>query len=175
VFRRKVWRHARMKNADWPRLWLKNESSESDVAARTHTQYNNNDRSGTTRLSKIAHIGSIDVSSSDCQEMQPSGCTMRIRSHASALGAVSPNGCVRRRQIEFAATIETDLICAVLDREDTAEVMMPAAKKELEHTPEKFHKSCARCRRSQLPLASSHSSSERTLARASAIAQSAAP
>jgi hypothetical protein len=37
------------------------------------------------------------------------------------------------------------------------------------------HKSPARCRRSQVPLASSHSSSERTLARASAIEQSAAP
>ena len=27
VFRRKVWRHARMKNADWPQLQLKLDSS----------------------------------------------------------------------------------------------------------------------------------------------------
>jgi hypothetical protein len=37
------------------------------------------------------------------------------------------------------------------------------------------YQSCARWRRSQLPFASSHSSNERTLARAKAIAQSAAP
>ena len=39
----------------------------------------------------------------------------------------------------------------------------------------RFHQSCARCRRSQLPLASSQFSKERTLARARAIEQSAAP
>src|SRR5579863_5901939 len=62
VFHRKVWRHARMKNADWPRLRLKNESSESEIAARTHSQYSKNDRSGIVRLSKIAHKSKTRVS-----------------------------------------------------------------------------------------------------------------
>ena len=106
---------------------------------------------------------------------KPSGYTMTIRSHARALGAIGPNGRMRRRQIEFPPAVETDLVCTMLDREHTAQMTMPAAKKELEDAPEELHKSCARCRRSQLPLASSHSSRERTLARARAIAQSAAP
>jgi hypothetical protein len=79
------------------------------------------------------------------------------------------------RQIEFASTVEANLVRAVFDREHAAEVTMPAAKNKLEDTQEKVHKSCARWRRSQLPLASSHSSRERTLARARAIEQSAAP
>jgi hypothetical protein len=48
-------------------------------------------------------------------------------------------------------------------------------RSKLEDQRKELHKSCARCLRSQLPLASSHSSSERTLARARAMAQSAAP
>jgi len=81
-----------MKNADWPRLWLKNESSESDVAARTHTQYNNNDRSGTTRLSKIAHIGSIDVSSSDW----PGNATFRLHDEDSLPRECAGSGLAKR-------------------------------------------------------------------------------
>lgn len=100
---------------------------------------------------------------------------MRMCSYAAALRAVEPKGFMRRRQIEFSSAIETDLVRTVLDRKHTTQMMMPAAKKELEDAPEKSHKSCARCRRSQLPFASNHSSSERTLARARAIAQSAAP
>jgi hypothetical protein len=79
------------------------------------------------------------------------------------------------RQIEFPSTVEANLVGAVFDREYTAEVTMPAAKHKLEDVQQEFHKSCARWRRSQLPFASSHSSRERTLARARAIAQSAAP
>ena len=78
------------------------------------------------------------------------------------------------RQVEFPSTVEADLVCAVFDGEDAAEVTVPAAKDELKNR-QQFHKSPARWRRSQLPLASNHSSSERTLARAKAIAQSAAP
>jgi len=79
------------------------------------------------------------------------------------------------RQVEFLSTIKADLVRAVFDRKYTADVTMPAAKNELIDIQQEFHKSCARWRRSQLPLASNHSSSERTLARAKAIAQSAAP
>ena len=62
MFCRNVWRNARMKNADWPRLQLKNESSESDVAARTHNQYKKNDRSVFSCLSKTAHMEGIKAS-----------------------------------------------------------------------------------------------------------------
>ncbi len=72
-------------------------------------------------------------------------------------------------------TVEAHLVGAVFDGEDTAQVTMPATKNKLENPAQRFHQSCARWRRSQLPLASSHSSRERTLARARAIAQSAAP
>ncbi len=79
------------------------------------------------------------------------------------------------RQIEFPSAVEADLIRAVFDREYPADMTVAAAKNKLEDSEKQFHKSCARWRRSQLPLASNHSSSERTLARAKAIAQSAAP
>jgi len=82
---------------------------------------------------------------------------------------------MRVGQIEFPSTVEADLVCAVLNGEHAAEVAVPAAKDKLEYIEQEFHRSCARCRRSQLPLASNHSSRERTLARARAIAQSAAP
>jgi hypothetical protein len=78
-------------------------------------------------------------------------------------------------QIEFATTVEADLVCAVFNGENTAEVAVPAAENKLEHSQQGFHKSPARWRRSQLPFASSQLSRERTLARARAIAQSAAP
>jgi hypothetical protein len=78
-------------------------------------------------------------------------------------------------QIEFPSTVEANLIRAVSNREHTAEVTVPATKEKLEDVHQEFHTSCARWRRSQLPFASSHSSRERTLARARAIAQSAAP
>jgi hypothetical protein len=64
------------------------------------------------------------------------------------------------RQIEFPSTVEANLVRAVFDRKHTAEVTVAAAKNKLEDVQQEFHKSCARWRRSQLPLASSHSSSE---------------
>ena len=79
------------------------------------------------------------------------------------------------RQIEFPSTIEANFVCAVFDREYPADMTVAATENKLEDCEKQFHKSCARWRRSQLPLASNHSSSERTLARANAIAQSAAP
>jgi len=56
-----------MKDADWLVVaWsltvratddqLKNENCDSNVAARTHSQYKKNVRSGLVRLSKIAHM-----------------------------------------------------------------------------------------------------------------------
>lgn len=78
-------------------------------------------------------------------------------------------------QVEFPTTIEADPVCAVPDREYSTHVSMSATKDKLENPDQRFHQSCARWRRSTLPFASSHSSRERTLARAKAIAQSAAP
>jgi hypothetical protein len=89
--------------------------------------------------------------------------------------ASGPYRHVRTRQIEFTSTVEANLVCAVFDGEHTAEVTVAASKHKLKNVQQEFHKSCARWRRSQLPLASSQSSRERTLARARAIAQSAAP
>ena len=82
---------------------------------------------------------------------------------------------MRVGQLEFPSTVKADPVCAVFDREHTAEVTVPAAKGKLENPKQRSHQSRACWRRSQLPLASSHSSRERTLARARAIAQSAAP
>jgi len=79
---------------------------------------------------------------------------------------------MRVRQIEFPSTVEADLVCAVFNGEGAAEVTVPAAEDELENRRQ-FHKS--RRRRSQLPLASSHSREGRTLIRAKAIEQLAAP
>jgi hypothetical protein len=93
---------------------------------------------------------------------------------SSVQRSIEPHGGVGVRQVEFPPTIEADLVSPVLDGEHAAEVTVPAAKDELKNRRQ-FHKSCARWRRSQLPLSSSHSSRELTLARARAIAQSAAP
>jgi len=104
-----------------------------------------------------------------------SACVVRICSEAGGRRSVGRSRCKRVRQVEFPSTIEADAVCAVFDGEHAAEVTVPATKNKLKDTQEQFHKSCARWRRSELPLVSSHSSRDLTLARARAIAQSAAP
>jgi hypothetical protein len=100
---------------------------------------------------------------------------MKIRPQAGSRRGAGRSCSERIRQVEFLSAVEANLIRSVFDREHTAEMTVPAAENKLEHSQQEFHKSCARWRRSQLPLASSQSSRERTLARARAIAQSAAP
>src|SRR5450755_3248952 len=100
---------------------------------------------------------------------------MRIRLQTDARRSGRPYWDWSASQVEFPSAIEADLVCAVFDSEYTALVAVPAAKDKLKYVEQKFHKSCACWRRSQLPLASNHSSRERTLARARAMAQSAAP
>jgi hypothetical protein len=102
--------------------------------------------------------------------------TMESRPKMDIRRIIGPHGSVRVRvrQLEFPSTVEADPVGAAFDRKHTAQMAVPASENELEK-PWQFHKSCARWRRSQLPLASSHSSRVRTLARARAIAQSAAP
>lgn len=78
-------------------------------------------------------------------------------------------------QVKFPSTVEADLVCTVFDGEHPALMTMPAAKEKLGNPNKRFHKSCTRWRRSQLPFTSSQSSKDFTLARARAIAQSAAP
>jgi|HubBroStandDraft_6_1064221.scaffolds.fasta_scaffold99142_3 hypothetical protein len=77
-------------------------------------------------------------------------------------------------QIEFCSTIEADPIGAVFDGEHAAAVTVPAAKDKLENPKQRVHRFGSR-RRSQHPLASSQARRERTLARARAMEQSAAP
>ena len=84
-------------------------------------------------------------------------------------------GSVSIWQIELLPTVEADLVCAVFDGEHSTLMTMAAAKEKLENPKKRFHRSCARWRRSQLPLTSSQSSNDFTLARARAIEQSAAP
>ena len=128
------------------------------------------------RLSKIAHIRTIPALMLGPIKRR-GGVRVRDKdlSPTDARRSSRPEWGFSVRQVEFSSAVKADFISAMLNGEHTAEMMMPAAKKELEKTQEEFHKSCARWRRSQLPLASNHSKSERTLARARAIAQSAAP
>ena len=76
---------------------------------------------------------------------------------------------------EFVTTLEADLVRSFLDRDNAAQFVVVTAEGKLVNPKQQSHKSSARCRCSQLPFTSSQSSSERTLARASAIEQSAAP
>jgi hypothetical protein len=69
------------------------------------------------------------------------------------------------RKLNFPATFEADLVSPPLDREHAAHLLMTAPKNKPENPKQRFHASCG-CRRSTLPLASSHSSRERVLARA---------
>jgi hypothetical protein len=154
---------------------LRMRAANQKFAARTHSQYNKNDSSSVVRLSKIAHMGTIKVAMPATLKAEHSARLMRTCPEARGRRGARPFGCVRIGQVEFASTVEADLICAVFDGEHTAQVTVSATENKLEHGQQQFHKSPARWRRSQLPFASSHSSRERTLARARAIAQSAAP
>jgi hypothetical protein len=58
-------------------------------------------------------------------------------------------------QVEFPSTVEADLVGTVFDGEDPTLMTMSAAKEKLENPNKKFHKSCARWRRSQLSVMSS--------------------
>jgi CRP-like cAMP-binding protein len=60
--------------------------------------------------------------------------------------------------------VEANLVRAMFDREHTTEMTVPTAENKLEHSRQHLHKSCDPWRRSKLPLASSHSNSQRTLA-----------
>jgi hypothetical protein len=100
---------------------------------------------------------------------------MQIRPQPCGWRSVGRFFSKRVRQVEFPSALDANAVRAVPDGEHTAEVTMPTAKDKLEKGPQRFHTSCDRWRRSQLPFASNHSSRERTLARASAIEQSAAP
>lgn len=99
----------------------------------------------------------------------------RIRFQVGGMRIVGRSCSQSVRQVELPSAVEADLVRAVFDCEHAAEVSVPAAKDKLEKGLQRFHISCDRWRRSQLPLASNHWSRERTLARASAIEQSAAP
>jgi hypothetical protein len=75
---------------------------------------------------------------------------------------------------QFLSTFEADPVGPPLDGENATQAAVTASKRRLQNPAQRFHKSRARLRSQEL-LASSQSSRERTLARASAIEQSAAP
>jgi hypothetical protein len=78
-------------------------------------------------------------------------------------------------QVKFFSTIKADLIGSVLDREYAAQMTVTAPEHKLEHPRQRVHRSNSRRRSLQQPLSSSHVNNERTLLRAKAIEQSAAP
>ena len=86
------------------------------------------------------------------------------------------NGSNRRsfRTLKLAPTLEADLVRSPLDGEHAAQLPVTAPEDELKNPQQRVHTSCARLR-SELLLASSHSNKARTLARARAMEQSAAP
>lgn len=57
----------------------------------------------------------------------------RIRCQVGGMRIVWRSRSQSVRQVKFASTVETDLICAAFDRERTAEMMVPAAKDKLEN------------------------------------------
>jgi len=71
-------------------------------------------------------------------------------------------------------TIEADLVRPPVDREDPAQVTVTAAKDELDYTPQTVHRPRSRLRL-QIRFPSGQFSRLRTLLRAKALAQSAAP
>jgi hypothetical protein len=77
--------------------------------------------------------------------------------------------------IKFLSALQTNLVRPLLNSEHTTHLAMMTSEGKLKNPQQESHKFCARCRRSQLPLASSQSSSVRTLVRARAMEQSAAP
>lgn len=100
---------------------------------------------------------------------------MGIYSESGDLRIIGRSCSKRVWQVEFPSAVEADLVRAMLNREHTADVTVAASEDKLEKGLQQFHTSCDLWRRSQLPLVSNQPSSERTLARARAIEQSAAP
>jgi hypothetical protein len=54
--------------------------------------------------------------------------------------------------VEFPSTIEANLVRTVFDGEHPALMTMSAAKEKLKGPKKRFHKSCARWRRSRIPF-----------------------
>src|ERR1700675_3961311 len=99
-----------------------------------------------------------------------------VQERIGPIGNAQPYGVHQSPGIlKFLSTVQADLVRPFLDREHGSPFAVMASEGKLEHLQEWFHKSSVRFRRSQLPWASSQSSRERTLARARAIEQSAAP
>src|ERR1700681_1888191 len=100
-----------------------------------------------------------------------------VQERIGPIGNAQPYGVHQSPGIlNFLSTVQADLRYVRFLIVNTAvPFAVMASEGKLEHLQEWFHKSSARFRRSQLPWASSQSSRERTLARARAIEQSAAP
>jgi len=77
--------------------------------------------------------------------------------------------------IEWSEPARDWALILLLDGKHAALLPVSASEDEIEKFEQRLHKSSARCRRSQLPLVSSQANKARTLLRARAIEQSAAP
>jgi hypothetical protein len=110
---------------------------------------------------------------------------MSFSGRCGALAKCDGTECISTQEYsKFLHTLQADLVRPFLDRQYPATLAVMAADNKLERkgansfgvNPRSVNpQSAAHWRRSQHPLASSHSSEESTLARARAIEQSAAP
>src|SRR5579863_5103291 len=141
--------HTRMKNADWPRLQLKNARCETKLAARIHSQCKKNDRSGVAGLSKIAHKQNQIWDQANGSKRKLRRPRLKIDHQAGVRRSpqwrsIESHGRIRVRQVEFPPTVETDPVGPVFDSEHAAQVTVPTADDKLEQAGQQFHKSCAR-------------------------------
>lgn len=60
----------------------------------------------------------------------------------------------RPRIFELLSTLQADLVRPFFDRENATALVMMASESKLNNPKQRFHKSLARCRRTQLPLSS---------------------
>jgi hypothetical protein len=154
------------------------KASNQRPRPRLHTQHNKNDRSGESCLSKIAHIWRLRWQWLRRGRIKYLffGTSNALLLRIGSADNIRSDGAHSRPGIfEFLSTLQADLIGPLVDCEHTTFLAVTTSEYKLENPKQEFHKSSALCRRSQLPLTSNQSSKARTLARARAIAQSAAP
>jgi len=149
----------------------------------------NNDRCEFSRLSKIAHMRRLRQAAEElrCRCRAPQSVCVRTGSFLRDLNHFFRSPQLLKRWAKlvglsgagFSRSRSPDCLktSSHAHSEGAADFVLAASLKRWADTSPKqwFHKSSALCRRSQLPLTSSQPSRARTLARAKAMEQSAAP
>jgi len=83
------------------------------------------------------------------------GCGNVAQRNMRTIGSARPDRMHQRpRILELLSAFQADLVRAFLDRENSTALVMMASKSKLNNPQQRFHKSLARCRRTQLPLSS---------------------